>query len=1266
MKGTHTRARLLWSLLLSLVMAASGWSPGAIAYALEGGDAIQSVDDPAVETPAMQEDKQGDPIEVDDPAIAPVDEGGAEEQEQPVAPATENEEEEGPQLSAQAIQAVAVIADTGQGYETLAEAVDAATSGQTIQMKADVNLENETLVVDKAITLDLNGCTVTGSISGKDTGVIEVNEMTLWIEDSVGGGAIVNEAAVTDADQSDAAGVYVAQEGTLNFTGGSVHSVNGSGVRVNGGDFTLTGGTVSGRKCGVFAADGRTQIAGGEVHGLSTEAGYYYGYGVYSNGGQVQFYRNSEYDVPIVTSAAANKSLGRYPNYGSFEIQTGKFSDAAANTMDGVTFVPTDARLQKVDEYYELRLTVTIDEDNGSPITTQYVEVGAKVSKPDEPTNQGLAFLGWFASDDATEPFDFSTPVNENLNLKARWAAARIEETGKTYGTLDEAVEAAQSGETVKLLANLTVTETVVTDKAINLDLNGCTVTGSISGEKEGVIAVADKTLWIEDSAGGGAIVNDGTFIDEDDDTVGVYVAQEGTLNFTGGSVHSVNGSGVRVNGGTFTLTGGTVSGRKCGVFAADGNAQIAGGEVSGLATEGDYGYGVYTNGGRVTFYRNDTYDVPIVTSAAANKSLGRYPNYGSFEIQTGKFSDAAANTMDGVTFVPTSAALLKDSGDEYFELYVPVTFDADNAEDDSDVSTVNVKVGATVDEREDPTKEGFAFIGWFDSAAATEPFDFSKPVNDALNLTARWGVARIEGTGLTYSTLADALTAAESDQTIQMLANVDLGGESFIVDKTIKLDLNGYMLSSASYNEDQAVVKVESGTLTVKDSSSNVSGGISNTYAGDIFANHNEDACGAYVAANAGLVLESGFVSSEGSDGVDVAAEGKFDMVGGSVGGGGYGISSSGETSISGGSVYGNNYGVVAYGNDAVVTISEVDSTSAPTITAGNKSVFTQGYPKSFTINGGRFGDDAANSVHGITLPEGMTLMKDEGEEYYTLQSELAHFGYSITLSDSIDITVNVKKLTKDPADYEIAYTFKNETTKATLTSPTLNKFVVASCSAKEMTEKVKVAVSYKGEVFKEATLSIQSYCDSAISKYGSSQKEKEKALADLCKATADYGSYAQKALNYNTDALANYGEDYFKNASIQVPESAPDVSGECDGITGRTLSLMTTSKTQLVVYFKHTKGLSMDGYTFTVGGQAVDAVDANNKFAVTVEGISAKDLDKRYDIAVKDGEGHSMTVNVGPLDYVSMAVAKGGQPEVNRALYNYYLKASAYFSLI
>ena len=619
----------------------------------------------------------------------------------------------------------------------------------------------------------------------------------------------------------------------------------------------------------------------------------------------------------------------------------------------------------------------------------------------------------------------------------------------------------------------------------------------------------------------------------------------------------------------------------------------------------------------------------------------------------------------EGVTFDPTQASLRKDDGDEYFELYVPVTFDADNAEDNSDVKTVNVKVGATVAKPDDPTKEGFAFIGWFDSAAATQPFDFSKPVNDVLNLKARWGVARIEETGLTYSTLADALTAAKSDQTIQMLANVDLGSQSFIVNKTIKLDLNGYMLSSASYNEDQAVVKVESGTLTVKDSSSNVSGGISNTYAGETSASDNEDACGVYVAANAGLVLESGFVSSEGSDGVDVAAEGKFDMVGGSVGGGSYGIYSSGETQITGGSVYGGQVGVCAHNSGAKVTISETSSTNAPTITSGNnKSVQVTGSGTTFIINGGKFSDDAGNDAPLFTLPTGQKLMRDEGEEYYTLQSELAQLGYNITLSDSINITVNVKNLTQDPADYEFSYTFKGETTTASLTNKKLNPFVVAECSAKEMTEKVKVTVSYQNQVIKQATLSIQSYCDSMISLYGSSQNEKEKALADLCKATVDYGSYAQKVFNYKTGQLANYGEDYFKNSSIQVPASELTVSGGCEDITGSTFSLLTTSKTQLVVYFKHPKGLSMDGYTFTCDGKAVDAVDAKNRFAVTVEGISAKNLGKRYDIAVKDEQGDSMTVNVSPLDYMRVAIDSNYQPETNRAFYNYYSKANAFLN--
>ena len=212
-------------------------------------------------------------------------------------------------------------------------------------------------------------------------------------------------------------------------------------------------------------------------------------------------------------------------------------------------------------------------------------------------------------------------------------------------------------------------------------------------------------------------------------------------------------------------------------------------------------------------------------------------------------------------------------------------------------------------------------------------------------------------------------------------------------------------------------------------------------------------------------------------------------------------------------------------------------------------------------------------------------------------------------------------------------------------------------------MIEPVEIEVSHRGRAIKQATLSIRSYCESVIDKYASSQDERERALVDLCKATLDYGSYAQRVLDYKTGDLANGGRDNFANADIQVPASAPAVQGVCSGIAGRTLSLMTTSKTQLVVYFKHAGDVDADGYAFTVEGKAVDAVDANGKFAVTVEGISAKNLGDRYTIvATCKADGSSVSVNVSPLDYISMAVAKGGQPEVNRALYNYHLKAKAY----
>ena len=61
--------------------------------------------------------------------------------------------------------AAAKIVETGVNYATLAEAVTAATSGQTIVLLA--NVETTSVTLPENVTLDLNGKTVKADIIGK-------------------------------------------------------------------------------------------------------------------------------------------------------------------------------------------------------------------------------------------------------------------------------------------------------------------------------------------------------------------------------------------------------------------------------------------------------------------------------------------------------------------------------------------------------------------------------------------------------------------------------------------------------------------------------------------------------------------------------------------------------------------------------------------------------------------------------------------------------------------------------------------------------------------------------------------------------------------------------------------------------------------------------------------------------------------------------------------------------------------------------------------
>ena len=49
------------------------------------------------------------------------------------------------------------------------------------------------------------------------------------------------------------------------------------------------------------------------------------------------------------------------------------------------------------------------------------IEKGSKVSKPKDPTQDDLLFVGWYTDENCEHEYDFNTPVNDNLILFAKW-----------------------------------------------------------------------------------------------------------------------------------------------------------------------------------------------------------------------------------------------------------------------------------------------------------------------------------------------------------------------------------------------------------------------------------------------------------------------------------------------------------------------------------------------------------------------------------------------------------------------------------------------------------------------------------------------------------------------------------------------------------------------------------------------------------------------------------------------------------------------------
>lgn len=155
----------------------------------------------------------------------------------------------------------------------------------------------------------------------------------------------------------------------------------------------------------------------------------FYNYNAYVTGkdSSVQFEAPlSGYDFTPEYPANLEKNAyvfaGWYTTPGCYEGSEADLSTMIMPASDVVLYAKWTPKTHTVKTY----LTKDVLDMNGNPLNTwENVPHGTTVVKPNDPTNGAYTFVGWFYISDSGEEkaFDFSMPVNRDLNLYAKWSS---------------------------------------------------------------------------------------------------------------------------------------------------------------------------------------------------------------------------------------------------------------------------------------------------------------------------------------------------------------------------------------------------------------------------------------------------------------------------------------------------------------------------------------------------------------------------------------------------------------------------------------------------------------------------------------------------------------------------------------------------------------------------------------------------------------------------------------------------------------------------
>ena len=413
-------------------------------------------------------------------------------------------------------------------YESLAEAI-ANANGGTVVLLDNIALD-AAVTVTGTVTLDLNGYVISGTCNSSQSTLVYIeNGATFTLKDT----SDAQTGKITYAQGSsnvgwtiDVKGTFVLESGTIELTGDSWSIGYAVDVRPNswgneykqGTSFVMNGGKI-------ISSDGGVRVASS-----SSDKHTYVSASFEMNGGLI----DAAWDgVFVQQSDAIYDKLSVTINAGTIESDLNPirvYGPAATGYVDGnncmnitlaggtLTYTGTDAQTWLIEGILRV---------GGGSSAATIVENGNLV------VSSAIA-------QSKTAPEGYKWTANDNGTYTLAECNYVAEANGVKYETLAEAIAA---GGEVKLLADITLTESITVTGTVKLDLAGFDITMTLASVNGTTFAIKNNgTLTITNST-----VEVGeiclTYTGERNSNASIStIGNYGTLNIEGGKINCVAG----------------------------------------------------------------------------------------------------------------------------------------------------------------------------------------------------------------------------------------------------------------------------------------------------------------------------------------------------------------------------------------------------------------------------------------------------------------------------------------------------------------------------------------------------------------------------------------------------------------------------------------------------------------------------------------------------------------------------------------------------